>query len=116
MVRIVSVVAYHAPVRGVLTFFFRRVIVDGASMMPTYEPGTELVAVRRWRAVRVGDVVVVPDPRESRRLLLKRCVATNRGLLDVRGDNPEFSTDSREFGLVAARQVRYLVRGPLRKS
>lgn len=84
--------------------------------MPTFPDGTTLFAVRRWRAVRVGDVVVVPDPREPGRMLLKRCVARQGGLLDIRGDNPSFSTDSRNFGLVPARQVRYLVRDAGRES
>jgi nickel-type superoxide dismutase maturation protease len=116
MVRIVRLVAYHAPMRSVVSFFLRRIVVEGASMMPTFPDGTTLLAVRRWRAVRVGDVVVAPDPREPGRLLLKRCVARQGGLLDIRGDNPSFSTDSRNFGLVPARQVRYLVRDAGRES
>jgi len=37
-------------------------------------------------------------------------------LLDLRGDNPVFSTDSRTFGLVPSRHIRYLVRAPLQRS
>jgi len=40
---------------------------------------------------------------------VKRCVARRWGQLDVRGDNPEFSTDSRDFGLIRARDVHWLI-------
>jgi nickel-type superoxide dismutase maturation protease len=98
----------------VLEFFTRRVIVEGYSMMPTYRPGDRLTALRRWRPVRVGDVVVVRDPRDHSRWLLKRCVATNHSMLDLRGDNPAGSTDSRSFGLVSSRDVGYVVVGAKR--
>jgi nickel-type superoxide dismutase maturation protease len=88
---------------------FRRLAVEGPSMLPTYLPGELITAVRRWRPVRVGDVVVVRDPREPTRWLLKRCAAKSSGYLELRGDNPEASTDSRDFGAVAQREVRWLV-------
>jgi hypothetical protein len=82
-------------------------------MSPTYVPGERLTALRRWRPIRPGDVVVVRDPRDSSRWLLKRCVAKIGSQLDLRGDNAAASTDSREFGLVASRAVVYIVIGPL---
>ncbi|HEY1762973.1 MAG TPA: S26 family signal peptidase [Acidimicrobiales bacterium] len=93
----------------VLEFFARRVTVEGYSMMPTYRPGERLTALRRWRPVRVGDVVVVRDPRDASRWLLKRCAAKAHSMLDLRGDNAAGSTDSRDFGLVPSRDVAYLV-------
>jgi len=78
-------------------------------MLPTYVPGERLTAVRRWRPVRVGDVVVVRDPRDRDRWLLKRCAARHQGRLDLRGDNVESSTDSRDFGLVASHEVTWIV-------
>lgn len=89
--------------------FVRRVSVEGTSMAPTYQPGDRLTAVRRWRRVRAGDVVVVRDPRVPERWLLKRCVARVGDRLDLRGDNGAESTDSRDFGTVPSRSVRYLV-------
>ena len=80
-------------------------------MTPTYLPGERLTAVRRWRGVRVGDVVVVRDPRKSDRWLLKRCVRRIGSDLDLRGDNAQASTDSRDFGLVPSRDVAYIVIG-----
>jgi hypothetical protein len=85
-------------------------------MLPTYVPGERLTALRRWRPIRPGDVVVVRDPRDSSRWLLKRCIAKVGSQLDLRGDNVDASTDSREFGLVASREVSYIVVGPLPRA
>jgi signal peptidase I len=92
-----------------LEFFLRRVTVEGTSMAPTYLPGERLTALRRWRPIRTGDVVIVRDPRDGSRWLMKRCVGRDGSLLDLRGDNVEASTDSRVFGLVRSRDVAYIV-------
>jgi signal peptidase I len=92
-----------------LEFFIRRVTVEGMSMAPTYLPGERLTALRRWRRVRVGDVVVVRDPQDADWWLLKRCVARVGTKLDLRGDNTDRSIDSRNYGLVPERRAVYLV-------
>ncbi len=81
-------------------------------MSPTYASGERVTALRPWRPVRAGDVVVVRDPRVRTRWILKRCVARERGRLDLRGDNEAASTDSRDFGLVPCSDVAYLVVDP----
>jgi len=78
----------------------RRVRVEGPSMLPTLAPGDRLLVVRTRRP-RVGDIVAVPDPRQPGRLLVKRVAARRQGLLELRGDNPAASTDSRDFGALA---------------
>ena len=83
-------------------------------MMPTFLPGEVLTALRRWRRVRPGDVVVVRDPRDAERWLLKRCIGRSGRMLDLRGDNAGASTDSRAFGLVPSRDVAYIVFSPAR--
>jgi nickel-type superoxide dismutase maturation protease len=77
-----------------------KVEVQGASMAPTLLAGDRLL-VARFRPVRVGDVVAVPDPRQPARLLVKRVAGRSAAGWDVRGDHPEGSTDSRHFGAVA---------------
>jgi signal peptidase I len=76
------------------------VVIAGDSMQPTYRPGDWLL-VRRTRRVRVGAVVVVPDPRDSDRIMIKRIVAADADGWFVAGDNPEASTDSRTFGAIS---------------
>jgi nickel-type superoxide dismutase maturation protease len=83
--------------------------VAGDSMAPTLMPGDWLLADPEAFARRppsVGELVLVPDPREPSRLLVKRVAAVGTdGSLDVRGDDERASTDSRTFGPVDPRQV-----------
>ena len=82
----------------------RRVVVSGESMQPTLAPGDRLVVVPTAR-LRLGQVVALADPRESGRLIVKRIGALREGQVELRGDNPAASTDSRHFGLVRRDQV-----------
>ncbi|MCU4187060.1 nickel-type superoxide dismutase maturation protease [Acidiferrimicrobium sp. IK] len=80
----------------------RRVEVRGASMEPTLAPGDRLL-VLAGVAPRTGAVVALHDPRRPEgELLVKRVAALGPAGLDVRGDNPARSTDSRTFGPVPA--------------
>jgi hypothetical protein len=78
-------------------------------MLPSYIPGERITALRRWRPVREGDVVILRDPLDASQWLLKRCVARVGQRLDLRGDNAAASTDSRDFGLIDTRDVTYIV-------
>jgi nickel-type superoxide dismutase maturation protease len=73
-------------------------------MVPTLLPGDWLLAdplAFHERGPSVGELVLVPDPRDRRRLLVKRVVAVDAdGWLSVAGDHSEASTDSRTFGAV----------------
>jgi nickel-type superoxide dismutase maturation protease len=94
-----------------LDWLIRRVVVEGPSMLPTLRPGQRLTALRPWRRVRVGDIVVVRDPRDASRWIIKRCVARRASLIELRGDNAGASTDSRDFGPIPAKLVKYLIIG-----
>lgn len=74
-------------------------------MSPTLEPGDWLLVdadayVKTVPAV--GDLVLVPDPREASRLLVKRLAEVHEDgrELFVTGDAHDRSTDSRAFGSV----------------
>jgi nickel-type superoxide dismutase maturation protease len=81
-----------------------RVAVAGDSMAPTLRPGDWVLVdpdAFRVQPPAVGDVVVVPDPRLGERWLIKRVGAVDLvGWLELAGDLPERSTDSRTFGAV----------------
>jgi nickel-type superoxide dismutase maturation protease len=79
---------------------FRRVQVVGDSMQPAVLAGDRLIVGPHLLAVRVGQVVALPDPRAPARLMVKRVHSIAGGWVDVRGDNEEASTDSRRFGSV----------------
>jgi nickel-type superoxide dismutase maturation protease len=86
------------------------VAVVGESMAPTLVPGDWLLAdpeAYRRRHPRVGELVLVPDPREPSRLLVKRVAGVaSDGRLEVAGDRAEASTDSRVFGAVEQATVQ----------
>lgn len=66
-------------------------------MMPGLRPGDRLL-VRATRRVAAGDVVVVSDPEQPCRLVVKRVSAVDGDLVTVLGDNAAASRDSRHFG------------------
>lgn len=73
--------------------------VTGDSMYPTLTPGDKVI-VGKNRRCRVGDVVVLSDPRDRRSLIVKRVQDICETEVYVVGDNPDSSTDSRHFGPV----------------
>lgn len=88
---------------------FRRVEVEGDSMRPTLLPGDRLLVLRHGRA-RSGNLVVVADPRQPSRLMVKRVAGTGHRGWTVVGDNPAASTDSRTFGPLERVEGRPLYR------
>jgi nickel-type superoxide dismutase maturation protease len=83
-----------------------RVEVTGSSMAPALRAGDRLLILgtpwwpQPWP--KPGSVVAVRDPRLPARILIKRVAGVDRrrGTLEVAGDAPEASTDSRTFGPV----------------
>jgi nickel-type superoxide dismutase maturation protease len=73
-------------------------------MRPLLEPGDLLLVdpdAYRGRPPRPSDLVAVPDPRDPSRWLVKRVAGiAEDGRLELRGDDPAQSTDSRAFGPV----------------
>ncbi|HKW42558.1 MAG TPA: nickel-type superoxide dismutase maturation protease, partial [Thermoplasmata archaeon] len=89
-------------------FPLRRFRVEDDSMQPALEPG-DYVLVNRWayrfREPRIGDLVVLRDPENEGRFLIKRVASGERGRFTVVGDNWFRSRDSRAFGSVARRDL-----------
>lgn len=78
----------------------RRVVGD--SMLPTLKSGVILVFIRR-RHYAIGDVVIF---RHDSKEMVKRIVAiSGSNCFDVRGDNSNYSTDSRQFGAIEGRAI-----------
>lgn len=86
--------------------------VQGGSMAPALLPGDRIVVESRSyqsRAPRPGEVVLAADPRKSDRELIKRVVTVDEvaAAADLRGDAPDESTDSRDFGAVPLTDIRW---------
>jgi nickel-type superoxide dismutase maturation protease len=86
--------------------------VLGSSMAPALQPGDRLLVESLTYAIRTprrGEVVLAPDPRATTRELIKRVAAVDAGGVELRGDHPAASTDSRAFGPLPAASVRWRV-------
>lgn len=80
----------------------RRVVGD--SMLPTLKHGQIVVAFPR--RVEVNRVVIA---RVGKREVIKRVVSVSARGIELAGDNPNNSTDSRHYGPVDPRSVRAVV-------
>ena len=105
--------------------------VHGLSMRPTLREGDLVLTVPlppvppatgdgpltgtawelRRRLVRPGAVVVLSEPGARDHHIIKRVRAVTPDGVDVVGDDPGWSIDSRTFGTVPHRDVRRLVLG-----
>jgi nickel-type superoxide dismutase maturation protease len=86
--------------------------VRGDSMAPSLLPGDRLLVESRSyerRSPRPGEVVLAADPREPDRELIKRVAGVDdaASAAELRGDAPDASTDSREFGAVPLSTIRW---------
>jgi nickel-type superoxide dismutase maturation protease len=88
--------------------------VRGESMAPSLRSGDRLVVESRSytrRPPRRGEVVLAADPREPDRELVKRVATVDDAASTavLRGDAPDASTDSRDFGAVPLSGIRWRV-------
>lgn len=84
-----------------------RFVVSGHSMEPSFVTGDRLFVsklVYKFMKPRVGDVIVLNDPRDGRRVL-KRILRVAGEKYFVSGDNPAQSTDSRKFGTIPVEAI-----------
>ncbi len=85
----------------------RRYEIAEESMAPTLLPGDYVVAVRRPRRVRPGDVVIFEHPDREGFTLVKRARDVTGGRVIASGDNRAASADAPPVGCeqVEARAV-----------
>lgn len=87
----------------------RRFRVSGPSMLPLLQPGEEVLIdplAYVDRHPSLGDVVVAEHPKRPNLRLVKRVIAVlDTGDCLLVGDNPDASTDSRNFGAVSQRNI-----------
>ena len=87
---------------------FSYFVVKEQSMEPFCHEG-DFVLVNRMSYLfsrpKVGHIVVLKDPRDSLRPILKRIIVLKDSFAWVEGDNKERSTDSRNFGWVSVKAL-----------
>ncbi|HEX9816658.1 MAG TPA: signal peptidase I [Candidatus Thermoplasmatota archaeon] len=107
---------------------FRRIRVQGHSMLPTLKEGDVLWSNRlvyRFRAPRKGEIVVVDHPDRPLRMI-KRIVGVPGDVMSgrqlgpaeyfVAGDNVRQNTGSEAFGPVSRQAIVGLVRRKTRRA
>jgi nickel-type superoxide dismutase maturation protease len=83
--------------------FFRQ--VKGNSMKPTLRNG-QLVFAHEVRKFRVGQVVIAFVHGKE---VIKRITKIKNGSVYLQGDNPDESTDSREYGPIPDSKIEGVV-------
>ena len=84
-------------------------------MQPTLEPGERLLVkpFRQGERPIAGQVVLAWHPERSDLRIIKRLHRSQESGYWLLGDNPEASTDSRQFGAIESRQLIGVVTGRL---
>lgn len=83
----------------------RAFLVEGDSMTPTLGNG-DVVLVQPSKVYRARDIVLAEHPYKSSVRILKRIGQIEQsGTLQLIGDNPLASTDSRTFGAVSIESI-----------
>ncbi|MDB9527795.1 nickel-type superoxide dismutase maturation protease [Oscillatoria sp. CS-180] len=108
-----SVPLPHATYREIALWFlrrYRRFRVTGPSMLPCLTPGQEVlinpVAYVNSTPQR-GDIVIANHPHRQNLRIIKRVdFVDSDGECYLKGDNPNASSDSRQFGLVSKNQLQ----------
>ena len=70
----------------------RRVVGD--SMLPSYTPRSFIIGIKA-KKIKIGDVVIA---NLNSRNVLKRITRIKDSMIYIEGDNPDYSTDSRQHG------------------
>ncbi|MCM1983539.1 nickel-type superoxide dismutase maturation protease [Lyngbya confervoides] len=86
----------------------QRLVVYHRSMVPTLQPGDEILFNPRsytQRRPQPGEIIVLVHPQQPGLPLVKRVERILEEKIWVVGDNGEASTDSRQFGAVDLPQV-----------
>ncbi len=82
--------------------------MEGDSMLPSLQPKQRLLVKLKPHAggsPSPGTVVVCHHPIDLKLVITKRVWQSNDGWLELRGDNPAASTDSRQFGQVPLKHL-----------
>lgn len=85
----------------------RRIV--GSSMSPNLAPGQLVIAIRRFKRIKAGEVFIFSHDGKEK---IKRVERTELGQVFFIGDNLAYSSDSRHFGWILQAQIKAKVIWP----
>ncbi len=78
-------------------------------MEPTLRDGDWLIykplKFIQYNQLNSGSIILLKHPKEPNKIIIKRIFSEKSYGIDVRGDNPLSSTDSRQFGLIQKESI-----------
>jgi inner membrane protease subunit 1 len=95
-------------------------LLEGPSMLPTFNVSGDIVLVNRFFDLKIGNVLVYKSPVDPNRLVIKRVlglpgdiilhdnkqILIPKGHIWFQGDNYGFSNDSRAYGPVSIGMIQ----------
>lgn len=113
MVTVITVILFVVCFVLLIVYLFPLAVVEGNSMLPTYNMGDILLCARihrKNRDYRPGEIIVFRAPYEDEKYFVIKRVSfsvkqDNTNYLFVLGDNPKESYDSRMYGLINCKCV-----------
>ncbi|MFI3211567.1 MAG: S26 family signal peptidase [Peptostreptococcaceae bacterium] len=112
---VVGLVSITVVFIGLGSIFIPLVEVDGESMLPTFQDGDLVTTVKVFRKTNVveGDIYVYTRTSVEGfdYYVIKRAIKVEGDYIFFEGDNKEGSVDSRHYGMVHKKYVKYHVRG-----
>jgi nickel-type superoxide dismutase maturation protease len=86
----------------------KRLQVTGESMLPTLMPNDiVLIDTNAYNTAtpHIGEVVLVKHPYKDLLIIKRVADITPEGRLELRSDNPQVGSDSRQFGTIGMQQI-----------
>ena len=89
---------------GAVKLKYKLLMVSGSSMYPTLKEGDVLLVDKRAE-LEEDQIVILKDPQNSKKVLVKRIIVLDSEYAWVEGDNNGNSRDSRDFGEVSRTNI-----------
>jgi len=89
---------------GAVKLKYKLLMVSGSSMYPTLKEGDVLLVDKRAE-LEEDQIVILKDPQNPKKVLVKRIIVLDSEYAWVEGDNNGNSRDSRDFGEVSRTNI-----------
>ena len=108
---ILTIITFITLVFLTLFFVFTPIRICGDSMHPTLIDGDVYFTLRvsKLHKFKEGDIYVYRTPYDKSKYAVKRLISSQGHYLFFEGDNKKVSYDSRHYGCISPKQVKFRV-------